>query len=172
MSKTVRMNMIGAVIVGSIAAMPFAAAAAQKAPTAPKLGRPLTTDELFQLYQGRTWIWKDGAGYFSPKQRQFTSWTGEGDSASYGEGKWLLTDAGKLCFRATWTSKSGNASALTCFSHRMSGSAVYQKREPNGDWYLFKHESVQATDEYAKVRPGDYVSDRFDKLKAQLATKS
>ena len=65
-----------------------------------QFGRPLTAKELFQLYQGRSWIWED-AGYFSPKQRRFTAATGNG--TYYGEGRWFVTNPGKLCRKATWT---------------------------------------------------------------------
>lgn len=125
------------------------------------LGKPLTTGELFHLYQGRSWLWKDGAGYFSSKQRRFTAWTSAGEKASVGDGRWFLTDPGKLCFKADWRAGSGSASALTCFSHRWKGSDVYQRREPDGEWYLFKHSSLKSADEYAKLVRGDYVSNRF-----------
>ncbi|TIM42919.1 MAG: DUF995 domain-containing protein [Mesorhizobium sp.] len=32
-----------------------------------------TDDELVGLYHGRSWLWTDGARYFSAKQRQFTA---------------------------------------------------------------------------------------------------
>ena len=90
----------------------------------------------------------------------------------YGDGRWFLTDPGKLCFKATWIGKGGNAPALTCFSHRKNGANVYQKREPDGEWYLFKHTPVKRADEYAKVRRGDFVSDRYTQVKKQLSRKS
>ena len=157
-------------IVGCVLATAFDAGAAQARKNAPS--RPLTTDELFQLYHSRSWLWKDGAGYFSPKQRRFIAATGAGSTASFGDGRWFLTDPGKLCFRATWTAKSGSAPALTCFSHRRWGANVYQKREPDGEWYLFKHSPIRKGDEYAKVRPGDHIGSRFERTKARLANRS
>jgi hypothetical protein len=166
-------NSIRTAIAAFVALTVFDASAAQsgKSPAA-QFGKTLTAFELYQLYQGRSWIWEDGAGYFSPKERRFTSWTGSGKNASYGEGRWFLTDQGKLCFRATWVAKDGSAPALTCFSHRKKGGNVYQKREPNGDWYLFKQAPIRKADEYAKVRPGDFVSDRYTQVKKQLSRKS
>jgi hypothetical protein len=158
-------------IAGCVVVTAFEAGAAQSSTNASsRLGRPLTAGELYQLYHSRSWIWNDGGGYFSPKQRQFIASTGNG--ASYGEGRWFLTDPGKLCFKATWVSKSGSAPAQTCFSHRKRGANVYQKREPDGEWYLFKHSPTRKTDEYAKVRPGDYFSARVNKTKARLANKT
>ena len=147
-----------------------AAAAQSKVSLAAKSATPLTTEELFQLYSNRSWIWKDGAGYFPSKQRRFISATGRGRAGSYAVGRWFLTDPGKLCFKAKWYAKDGAASAQTCFSHRKKGGLVFQKREPDGEWYVFKNRPTKAGDEYRKVRPGDYVSARFDKIQAKLPT--
>src|SRR5262245_33220169 len=158
-------------IAGCVAAVASAAGAAQsKTNASSRLGSPLTTDELFQLYHSRSWIWDDGGGYFSSKQRRFTASTGGG--TSYGEGRWFLTDPGKLCFKAKWVGKSGSAPALTCFSHWKRGGNVYQRREPDGQWYVFKHSPTQKADEYAKVRPGDYFGKRVSETKVRLASRT
>ena len=73
---------------------------------------------------------------------------------------------------AKWTGKSGSAPATTCFSHRTKGGAIYQKREPSGDWYLFKHARTRSSDEYAKFRSGDLVAGRLAKVKTRLGAKS
>ena len=39
-----------------------AAAAQSKVSLAAESATPLTTEELFQLYSNRSWIWKDGGG--------------------------------------------------------------------------------------------------------------
>ena len=36
-------------------------------------GRQLTTEELYGLYANRSWMWKDGAGYFQARKRIFLS---------------------------------------------------------------------------------------------------
>ena len=171
MSKIFLSLLAGSVIVGCIAATGAGAATAKNKDVTAQFGVPLPANELFQLYQGRSWLWSDGAGYFSPKQRQFRSWTGSGKTASYGEGRWFIPEAGKLCFKATWTAQSGSAPAVTCFSHRVKGGNVYQKREPDGEWYLFKHAALKQGDEYAKLRKGDYVGKRFGMVKARLSEK-
>lgn len=166
MMKKAHYIVVSLALAGGIALGAVEASAEQYARS--QLGTPLTTDELFQLYQGRSWIWKDGAGHFSPRQRRFTATTGNG--TSYGEGLWFLTDPGKLCFRATWTSKDGSTPGLSCFSHRKQGANVYQKSK-KGKWYLFKHAQLKKQDEYAKVRRGDHVANRLEKAKARLANR-
>jgi hypothetical protein len=52
-------------------------AAQSKTSGSAELAAPLTTDELVELFHGRSWLWKDGAGYFSAKQRRFTAWSRE-----------------------------------------------------------------------------------------------
>jgi hypothetical protein len=147
----------------------FAANTAQNMKTKPPaMSVPLTAEEVFQLYYNRTWIWKDGAGYFAAKGREFKAWSGEG-TGSYGTGRWFVTDQGKLCFRATWYAKTGHALAVTCFSHRKKGNIVFQKREPDGDWYPFKTMPARADDEYGKVRRGDYATAGYNRMRIKLS---
>lgn len=149
-----------------------AAAAKSKASIAAQSATPLTTDELFRLYANRSWIWKDGAGYFPSKQQRFVAATGKGSKGSYGVGNWFLTDPGKLCFRATWHARTGAAPALTCFSHRQKDGVVYQRREPDGEWYAFKSTPAKAGDEYRKLLPGDHVDTKLNRIKARLPAES
>nr|WP_244491152.1 DUF995 domain-containing protein [Paramesorhizobium deserti] len=150
-------------------AIPSAMAAPSKTNMDASTATPLTSAELYRLYHNRSWIWKDGAGYFSVKGRKFTAVSGNGKAGSYGVGTWFITQPGKLCFRADWHTKSGTAPALTCFSHRKKGNVIFQKREPDGDWYVFKHARVKNGDEYAKLRSGNYVSSRLNKIEARLS---
>lgn len=156
-------------IAGAVGTCAFGANAAQSKMTKPPaMSVPLTSEQLFKLYNNRSWIWKDGAGYFAVKQRVFKAWTREG-TGSYGLGHWFVTDPGKLCFKAVWYAKTGNAPALTCFSHRKKGNVIFQKREPDGEWYPFKTTPVNVNDEYRKVQPGDYVTARYNRTRAKLS---
>ena len=58
--------------------MPLADATAAKKNAGPDLSsaRPLSTEELYRLYHGRSWIWRDGAGYFQVSKRQFHAFSG------------------------------------------------------------------------------------------------
>jgi Protein of unknown function (DUF995) len=158
MSKKAWLFVVYFAVVSGFAATAFHASAFASDQKASEFGKPLTAFELLQLYQGRSWLWGDGAGYFSPEQRRFTAATGKGSTASSGEGRWFITDSGKLCFKATWVTNDGSTPVRTCFSHRKKGTDVYQKREPDGEWYVFKHSPVREADEYAKFRLGDYVT--------------
>jgi hypothetical protein len=173
MSEMIKTFLVSAALLGSLTAA-FAGTPAATKPrvAAATYGTPLTSAELVRLYEGRTWLWSAGAGYFSPKKRAFSAWSAENGKLSYGEGIWFASDNGKLCFRAKWTGKSGTAPATTCFSHRTKGGAIYQKREPSGDWYLFKHARTRSSDEYAKFTSGDLVAGRLAKVKARLGAKS
>ncbi|RCW80859.1 DUF995 domain-containing protein [Phyllobacterium bourgognense] len=156
-------------IIAAMGASIFNADAAQsKMAKPPAMSEPLTSKDLVKLYGNHSWIWKDGAGYFAVKQREFKAWTGEG-AGSYGTGHWFVTDPGKLCFKAMWYAKTGKADALTCFSHRKKGNTIFQKREPNGEWYAFKTSPGSASDEYRKVQAGDYATARFDRMRTKLS---
>lgn len=156
-----------AALVGAAGAATVAASAAPSAATI-KQAEPLSNEDLYRLYSQRSWIWKDGAGYFAVPQRRFSAWTGKGRNASYGVGSWFITDAGRLCFKADWYAKTGAAPALTCFSHRRKGNVIFQKREPKGDWYVFANAPVRKDDEARKLRHGDYVSHRLTRIEAKL----
>jgi hypothetical protein len=169
MKKIRRLSLL-CTIIAATGAVAFDADAAQtKMTKPPAMSEPLTSNELVKLYGNRSWIWKDGAGYFAVKQREFRAWTGEG-SGSYGAGRWFVTDPGKLCFKAIWYAKTGKADALTCFSHRKKGNTIFQKREPDGEWYAFKTSPAGSGDEYRKVQPGDYATARFDRMRAKFST--
>lgn len=120
--------------------------------------RPLTTDELHDIYAGRTWQWKDGAGYFDPAGRRFTAFVKGSGDGSYAEGRWFLTNPGRFCFRATWFTADGSAEAVTCFEHRTDGRAISQRRLPGGDWYVFSHLPPRRGDEILKLKPGNRLS--------------
>jgi Protein of unknown function (DUF995) len=130
--------------------------------------RYMTTDELFEIYHNRSWIWSDGAGYFPNKERKFTAYSGSGSKAAFAEGKWFLTWMGKACFRATWHGTDYDTQKLTCFGHRTDGNIIYQRTEPNGEWYVFKGNRAGNTDEIAKFLLGDYVSAGLNRNRTTL----
>lgn len=134
----------------------------------PQGATPLTHKELYNLYGQKSWIWKAGAGYFSVRERRFTAWSNENGTPSYGVGRWFITGPGKLCFRAEWHAEAGSAPATTCFSHRKQGGVILQKREPAGEWYVFKNAPANADDEFTKLRRGNYVRARLAGIEARL----
>lgn len=128
-----------------------------------KAARDMTTQELYRVYKNRSWIWKDGGGYFRVSKRQFTAWVGKGKKATVAKGIWYLPDRGKTCFRATWLSTEWSKAERTCFLHRTDGDIIYQRKLPDGEWYVFKNKPVQSYDEIQKLRHGDYVSLNYTK---------
>lgn len=148
---------IVALVLGTVGAS--AASVSKRAEAA----RPMTINELFKLYHNRSWLWSRGAGFMANSKRRFTSIISVRER-SYGEGNWYLPGRGKMCFRATWHSKDGSARTVTCFSHRKARGRIYQRREPDGDWYVFKNNPTRMRDEIRKVRHGDYVASRLKRV--------
>jgi len=162
--STFQKMLLAVALAGSIATAASATGTSQ--PAGIETSKPLTNAEIYKLYGQNSWIWKAGAGYFSVKARRFVAWSQENGAASYGIGRWFIPGQGKLCFNADWHAKSGTAAAITCFDHRKMGGLIYQKREPDGQWYVFKNRPARTTDEFAKLRRGDYVSPQLGRIGA------
>ncbi|GAB4066729.1 hypothetical protein GCM10028812_16330 [Ancylobacter sonchi] len=147
------------------AAAPQAAAQAAMKPN--PTGMPSVTS-IDALYSGKSWIWSDGAAYFSPN-RKFVAWAGSGKDVSYVQGTWWVSPIGWVCFQGMWHANGPSGRNSTCFSHRMGPEQVmYQRKEPGGDWYVFKHAQMMTGDEYAKFKNGDLASAGMMKAKQEL----
>lgn len=118
---------------------------------------PMSATELRKIYSGRSWIWKDGAGYFSRHHSRFTAWSHTHGQRSYAKGTWYAADRGRLCMSAIWYSKKSAAPNVSCFLHRKKAGIIYQKRASGGKWYVFRHNPTKHDDEILKLRLGDYV---------------
>ncbi|WP_348631675.1 DUF995 domain-containing protein [Mesorhizobium sp. M7A.F.Ca.CA.002.09.1.1] len=51
----------------------------------------------------------------------------------------------------------GVKGSMTCFEHRQAGKVIYQRKAPDGDWYVFK-----------RLKHGDYVTRKQNRIKARL----
>lgn len=123
-------------------------------PAQPPAGaEPLSAWELLVLYGDKTWMWPTGGAYLA-RDRTFEGWVEEGGVRTYGSGRWLVTDSGQMCFQATW----GEADDVeqSCFRHVALNGDVYQL-PTDGDWYVFKHDVAEETDEYQKLVDGNQV---------------
>lgn len=129
---------------------------------------PLNAYEIYRLYADKTWTWSTGGGRFVGEGRRLVAWTSADGIESFAEGRWTADNDGQLCMRAVWTNRQGSAKADTCFDHWKVGELVYQRRQPDGDWYVFKHAEPQADDEYAKLVPTDPISKKAADLKQVL----
>ncbi|KAB2731537.1 DUF995 domain-containing protein [Brucella intermedia] len=137
---------------------------------------PMKGHALEKLYAGRTWKWKTGGGFFSSKkargwflsgeQKQFSAWSGKGAATTHATGYWYVTDGGKLCLRALWSSQGDSSGAVTCFLHREKNGVIYQKPALGGKWYVFAHNPVRKDDEIRKLVKGDRVGAEVARLKA------
>jgi hypothetical protein len=144
---------------------------AQKATRLSKTPAPLTAEEVVAIYRNKTWNWPTGGGRFIGEGRRFIAVTGENGKQSLGEGTWTVDDKGRMCMRATWKTGAVSAKANTCFAHGRIGNVLYQKRQPNGDWYVFRHSPPRATDEFSKLVNADGVTMKALALKQTLMTK-
>jgi Protein of unknown function (DUF995) len=128
----------------------------------------MTGAELFMLYRNKSWLWSDGAGRMESDSRRFTAWAGSGDSATWAEGRWIVTDRGRLCFKAEWHSLSGVHPAKTCFSHKRHRNTIYQRREPSQAWYVFKHADSVEGEEFGKLVSQDLVSSELETIRSAI----
>jgi len=142
-----------------------AEAAGKKAPT------PLSAYELYRIYGDRTWTWGTGGGHFFDDGRRFVAWTNDKGKQSFAEGRWVVDDFGQLCMRATWTNAEGAGRASTCFGHQKIGKVIYQRRQPDGNWYVFRHATARDDDEFRKLIPVDTVSAKARELKQVLLSQ-
>ncbi|WP_265516750.1 DUF995 domain-containing protein [Nitratireductor luteus] len=131
----------------------------------PENTRVMTGVELYMLYRGKSWQWSDGAGHMQDEGRVFKAWSGSGTDAAWAEGRWIVTDTGKLCLQADWHSQADTFGGRTCFSHRTDGQAIFQKKEPSGEWYVFRHAELQEGDEFTKLVRQDLVSAKLEALR-------
>ena len=165
-------NCIGTAFACSIAVFSFhfpaaAKTAAQVAELA-KQAEVVSDEGIYQMYQNRSWLWgRNGAGYFSGQRRQFSAWTSDKGKLGYGDGIWFIPGGGKLCFRAKWHGAGGDSTALTCFEHRQAGRVLYQRKIPDGDWYVFRSSRSSLGDEFMKIKHGDYVTWKQTRIQAK-----
>jgi hypothetical protein len=119
---------------------------------------PLTTEYVESMYSNKTWMWKNGAGYFGA-DHHFKAWTRSKGVVTRADGTWDVRDEGMMCFSARWGASVDLLSEApvkeTCFSHSAKGRKIAQMSEPDGKWYIFKHARTRKRDEFLKLRPGE-----------------
>jgi hypothetical protein len=149
----------------AFALMPSATAAN---PILPRTVVALSAQELEALYGDKTWKWKTGAGRFVEADHSFVAWAESKKTESFAEGHWEATDDGRLCMIATWTNPDGAQDNRTCFVHLRDRGTIYQRREPDGRWYIFKNYLNKPDDEFRKLSQVDSVSAKAERLKKSL----
>ncbi|MER8490999.1 DUF995 domain-containing protein [Mesorhizobium australicum] len=54
------------------------------------------------------------------------------------------------------------------FFHRQTGKAIYKRKSPDGEWYVFRSSHRNRSDESMKLKYGDYVTGKQNRIKARL----
>nr|WP_273793268.1 DUF995 domain-containing protein [Brucella anthropi] len=137
------------VVLAGIGASAGAASAANDG--LPDGARVMTPAEIYVLYRDKNWQWADGAGRMESQNRRFTARVDGDKGKAWAEGRWRITWSGQMCFDAKWHLAQGVFPNKTCFSHRVVDGTIYQKREPDGDWYVFRHAGGNKDDEARKL---------------------
>ena len=103
-------------------------------------------------------VWSANDGFAA--NGTFSAWSRDGNTSIKADGTWEAVPDGKLCFSASWQADPKPAGApeapvvKTCFSHKVKGREIAQRKDPDGDWYIFKHSKAQRGDEIMKLRNG------------------
>ncbi|MBB5701203.1 hypothetical protein FHS76_001052 [Ochrobactrum daejeonense] len=113
--------------------------------------RVMTPAEIYTLYRDKDWRWSDGAGRMESRDRRFTARVDGENGRAWAEGRWRITWSGRMCLDASWHLDQGVFPNKTCFSHRIGDGTIYQKREPDGVWYVFRHAGGRKSDEARKL---------------------
>lgn len=137
----------------------------------PADARPMTAYELYMLYGDKSWRWPNGAGLMETEGRRFTAFAGSGGERTLAKGRWIVTDAGRLCFKANWNTPSGIYPDRTCFAHLIHDDTIYQRKEPAGDWYVFKHAKPAIGDEFNALVGRDLVSPELARARPQTGSQ-
>lgn len=165
------MRMAVAAAMSCIAAS--ASAASSHDSDLPEGTRPMTAGEIYELYKDKSWQWDDGAGRMTGgADRTFSAWTDGEEGKSWAEGRWIITETGRMCLNATWHTEHGAFPAKTCFSHRIGNGAIHLMREPDGEWFMFRHAEIRDGDEANKLVSADLVTRQRDNIKTVLGAAS
>ncbi|RVD47182.1 MULTISPECIES: DUF995 domain-containing protein [unclassified Mesorhizobium] len=171
--KRVLGNCVGAAFACSVLVLalqvPATAETAAKIAEQAQKGAVVPDEGVYQIYQNHSWMWGNhGAAFFAVRQRQFNAWSTEKGQPGYGDGTWFIPGGGKLCYRAQWHGAWGVKGSMTCFEHRQTGKAIYKRKSPDGEWYVFRSPHRNRSDEFMKLKYGDYVTRKQSRIKARL----
>lgn len=153
---------------GMLAVLALCQSPASAEVAVPEKARTMTGVELYMIFQDKTWKWESGAGRMDREGRAFRAWVQSATGESWAEGRWSVNDRGQLCLTAVWHSQGAAARDKTCFSHRTLDGAIYQKREPSGDWYVFRHARTQTGDEFNRLVREDLVAAKLTVFKERI----
>lgn len=134
----------------------------------PKHTTPLAAQEVRALYSDKTWQWEAGGGRFMAKNREFIAYSEKGGVPTIAKGRWEVTDRGRLCMVATWITKEGQSKARSCFKLVRDRGTIYQRREPDGKWYILRTFKPKPDDEFHKLVAEDTITPNIKRLEPSL----
>jgi UDPglucose 6-dehydrogenase len=76
----------------------------------------------------------------------------------------MADENGRLCFAGVWEASSGLQFNRSCFRHMIKDGNIYQKRLPDGEWYIFRHDPPKEGDQ--KLIAGDEIEKKKAAAKA------
>lgn len=134
-------------------------------------GRPLKAEAVRKLFSGKTWLWQGGGGYLDPDGRFIAVVGTDAASGAYAEGKWEVNEKGQLCHSEEWRSRSGSSNASTCYTHHAWGNGIYQRKDPDGTWYVFRHARSRNTDPANNLVQGNRIADQVRQVQTAVASR-
>ncbi|MGT2468190.1 DUF995 domain-containing protein [Mesorhizobium atlanticum] len=152
------------------------AAPAKDSATAEAAAKPDTAPTAFELqllYADRTWNWNNGAAYFG-MDRRLHAWTKGEDPPAVGEGRWLVTEKGKMCMELACAVQDllHQAEAYLLQPSCRKGqhrAAQGSRRHLVSD---FKHAKDDPADEHQKFEAGNTKGAQFDETRKLVDSKS
>ena len=125
----------------------------------------MSPGELWDLYSGKTQLWKEGVGgyYFAP-DRTLSGYSHR-KVPTYASGKWYITHSGKVCVVAAWVWGKGpqdrGPMEKNCWDHRKFGEQIWKN---DGGWYHWNRSGGESS----RFIDGDKYRDLVTVLRADL----
>jgi len=163
----VRRPNAGLLLAAALAVSAGEAAVAKDATVLPSDAKLLTESQLYLLYKNKTWVWPRGGGFFAG-DGTLKAWSAADGAASYATGRWWVNGVGAMCMQAHWHWSNGVMNKRDCFDHQSHRGVIYQKRDPDGSWYIFKSSPVGTEDEINKLREGDLIEEDWSATKVKV----
>ncbi len=135
--------------------------------------QPVPAWVLLEIYGDRTWLWESGGAWLSAPDRSFRAYSDDADGLAIGEGRFQLTDDGRLCLDGDWTGidlATGEryaTPARRCFRHLQAGGQILRAPVGGADWELLGPRGDLAA--IPDLIAEDRVSARVEELRQRLA---
>jgi hypothetical protein len=135
--------------------------------------RPAAAWRLLELYGDRSWHWQPGGVRFFAEDRRFLAYRDDESEQTIGEGRFMLTNDGRMCLLGEWkgvTLPDGErytASPRICFRHLENSRGLFRLRPDSAEWDLVSSRTDPDVD--PSLVAGDTVSSRVERLRRRLS---